>query len=147
MMVPNIWHIGVSVSVFPVLGGLIYHILFTFTSLLRPSRVSFWEDSTEVFEEFVPEIHQDLHWWTFWLSDYDWIELPSTGSLHSVYLYTSVTELVTDLLPFEHHLVHQSRPAYLQTSTVTWCCTCDWLPSCWISTQLLNCQIALGKLC
>ena len=48
-------------SVFPVLGGFTHHILFTFTSLLRPTRVSFWEDSTDVLEVFVPEIHQDLH--------------------------------------------------------------------------------------
>ena len=74
-------------------------IFYTFISLLRPSRVSFWTDGSyttmEVLKVFVPEIHKGFHGWAFWLSDYDWIELPSTGSLHSVYLYTTSTEVLS----------------------------------------------------
>ena len=92
-------------SVFPVLGGFTHHILFTFTSLLKPSRVSLkclFQKSTRTC---IDELSGCLIM----------IEVSSLQLVPCILymLYTTVTELVTDFpadpLPFEHHLVNQSR--------------------------------------
>ena len=135
-------------------------IFYTFISLLRPSRVSFWTDGSyttmEVLKVFVPEIHKGFHGWAF-----DCLIMIELSSLQLVpcILYISIPQLLS------WWQIFRQISCLLN---ITWCIRVDQLTYkhpqsldvvhvigyllvefllIYCNSQLLNCQINLGKIC